>query len=176
MSFKDVLGAWIEAEHVLFQASAWEEKAFQSIFEHFPLQEMKAYPFQLNGRAFSLEVWICKSLDTPAQHFLVQLKDREQLCTYGIFLELLGEAELLRLGTLPAYQGQGLALGLLKEVQRLFSFEQLYLEVRASNIKAQKLYEKYGFEIQGGRKNYYENPKEDAKLYLWSKEKPCKSE
>lgn len=39
---------------------------------------------------------------------------------------------------------------------------QIFLEVRASNIPAQKLYEKHGFESQGIRKNFYRDPKEDA--------------
>lgn len=41
------------------------------------------------------------------------------------------------------------------------------LEVRASNIAAQKLYEKYRFNQQGVRKEYYKDNKEDA-LLLWS--------
>ncbi len=36
------------------------------------------------------------------------------------------------------------------------------LEVRVSNEKAISLYEKFGFETKGIRKNFYENPKEDA--------------
>lgn len=39
------------------------------------------------------------------------------------------------------------------------------LEVRASNTKAQKLYEKYGFESVGIRPKYYENS-EDAQI-MW---------
>jgi len=38
----------------------------------------------------------------------------------------------------------------------------IYLEVRESNIAAQNLYRKKGFEIIGIRRNYYLNPKEDA--------------
>ena len=38
------------------------------------------------------------------------------------------------------------------------------LEVRESNSKAIKLYEKFGFEDVGTRKNYYNNPIENAKL------------
>ena len=36
------------------------------------------------------------------------------------------------------------------------------LEVRQSNEAAQKLYQKFGFEITGRRKLYYRHPKEDA--------------
>jgi ribosomal-protein-alanine N-acetyltransferase len=38
----------------------------------------------------------------------------------------------------------------------------LTLEVRASNVAAIALYEKYGFQQAGLRKGYYQNPREDA--------------
>ncbi len=38
----------------------------------------------------------------------------------------------------------------------------LYLEVRASNHAARKLYEGFGFKVFGTRKDYYGEPKEDA--------------
>ena len=40
------------------------------------------------------------------------------------------------------------------------------LEVRVSNESAIRLYEKYGFENAGIRKNFYDNPKEDA-MIMW---------
>ena len=40
------------------------------------------------------------------------------------------------------------------------------LEVRKSNIVAQKLYLKFGFNIEGRRKKYYSDTKEDA-LIMW---------
>jgi len=36
------------------------------------------------------------------------------------------------------------------------------LEVRASNLAAQALYERYGFAVAGRRRNYYRDPPEDA--------------
>ena len=42
--------------------------------------------------------------------------------------------------------------------------EELTLEVRESNAGAAAFYKKLGFEIDGVRKNYYANPKEDAVL------------
>jgi ribosomal-protein-alanine N-acetyltransferase len=43
------------------------------------------------------------------------------------------------------------------------------LEVRRSNDAAVKLYRGLGFEIRGIRRNYYDNPVEDA-LLLWSEQ------
>ncbi len=44
--------------------------------------------------------------------------------------------------------------------------ESFTLEVRVSNLPAIALYEKLGFQNQGVRKNFYDNPKEDA-LIMW---------
>jgi len=40
------------------------------------------------------------------------------------------------------------------------------LEVRRSNVAALNLYERFGFEVRGTRRKYYDNPPEDA-LILW---------
>ena len=45
--------------------------------------------------------------------------------------------------------------------------EWLTLEVRASNLPAQKLYEKYGFRRAGVRRRYYSDNNEDA-LIMWT--------
>ena len=44
--------------------------------------------------------------------------------------------------------------------------EWLTLEVRASNLPAQRLYEKYGFRRAGVRRRYYSDNNEDA-LIMW---------
>lgn len=41
---------------------------------------------------------------------------------------------------------------------------EIFLEVRQSNISAQKLYKKHGFTTNGIRKDYYTKPTEDAIL------------
>jgi ribosomal-protein-alanine N-acetyltransferase len=40
------------------------------------------------------------------------------------------------------------------------------LEVRRSNVAAQRLYKRLGFEVAGQRRKYYTQPEEDA-LILW---------
>ena len=44
------------------------------------------------------------------------------------------------------------------------------LEVRRSNLAAQRLYERLGFAVAGQRRNYYTHPEEDA-LILWRRER-----
>ncbi|MFI3200425.1 MAG: ribosomal protein S18-alanine N-acetyltransferase [Eubacteriales bacterium] len=53
---------------------------------------------------------------------------------------------------------QGAALGL----------REYTLEVRRSNEQAIRLYQKFGFQIEGERKNFYENPTEHA-FIMWKR-------
>ena len=50
---------------------------------------------------------------------------------------------------------------------KLADSEVLTLEVRVSNIAAQKLYLKYGFAAKGTRRKYYTDNNEDA-LIMWT--------
>lgn len=77
------------------------------------------------------------------------------------------EAEIASVCVDPAYRrlggGRKLLQTLLKRA-RLSGAQNVYLEVRASNQAAQKLYRCAGFECIGVRKRYYTNPLEDAVL------------
>ena len=68
-----------------------------------------------------------------------------------------------------AYRRQGLALALMRHILTAVAAEGIRratLEVRRSNVAAQKLYEKLGFAQAGVRPGYYTQPDEDA-LILW---------
>ena len=66
----------------------------------------------------------------------------------------------------PEYRRQGVADRLLDVFCRFGQARLAFLtlEVRPSNTAAVALYEKHGFREAGRRKNYYENPTEDALL------------
>ena len=76
--------------------------------------------------------------------------------------DLAGELEITQLAVKKTYQGQGLANQLMEFLSD--RPERIFLEVRASNQVARALYEKHGFLPVGQRKNYYQNPVEDAIL------------
>ena len=57
--------------------------------------------------------------------------------------------------------GQQLVSNILQDAMEL-EVETIFLEVRKSNEKAKKLYEKMGFISIAIRENYYQNPREDA--------------
>ncbi len=77
------------------------------------------------------------------------------------------EAEIASVCVDPAYRRLGGGTKLLQTLlrqARLSGAQNVYLEVRASNQAAQKLYRCAGFECIGVRKRYYTNPLEDAVL------------
>ena len=57
-------------------------------------------------------------------------------------------------------------LGRVVEVARTREVTSIYLEVRASNESALRLYDRFGFTRVGVRKRYYDQPKEDAIVML----------
>jgi [ribosomal protein S18]-alanine N-acetyltransferase len=82
---------------------------------------------------------------------------------------ILGEGHITMLGIHPDYQGQSLGKTLLYGLLKLAHQRQLEwatLEVRASNLVAISLYQKFGFKEAGRRPGYYQEPEEDA-LILW---------
>ena len=88
---------------------------------------------------------------------------------YGILSLGAGECHLLNICIAPIYQGRGhgtqLIDGLL-DLARSHSAKMAFLEVRASNHAAYRVYTKMGFNELGVRKNYYpaHHGREDAIL------------
>jgi ribosomal-protein-alanine N-acetyltransferase len=79
-----------------------------------------------------------------------------------------GEAEILTVAVEPAARGRRLGYAL---VQAFLASRQgqVFLEVRRSNIAAQRLYAKAGFARAGVRSNYYSDPPEDACVFKWNR-------
>ena len=90
------------------------------------------------------------------------LYEAQALIGFLALQDLAGELEITQLAVKKAYQGQGLANQLMEFLSD--RPERIFLEVRASNQVARALYEKHGFLPVGQRKNYYQNPVEDAIL------------
>jgi ribosomal-protein-alanine N-acetyltransferase len=86
------------------------------------------------------------------------LEAGEHLLGYLVAMQVIDEVHLLNITVAPAFQRQGWAQALL-EYLKLWSLQQgancLWLEVRQSNERALKLYQAFGFEQVGLRKDYY---------------------
>lgn len=110
-----------------------------------------------------------KELDNPRCFYYVTLKKQQPVGYLG-FWQILEEAHITTVGVHPSIRKRHIA-------QRMLCFMMddclardvhwITLEVKASNLQAQKLYQKFGFAVMGRRKNYYQADKEDA-LIMWT--------
>ncbi len=97
-------------------------------------------------------------------------RDAERIVAYAGLWLMVDEAHITTFAVLPDVRRRRIGERLL---QRLFEIahemkaEWLTLEVRASNLAAQRLYEKYGFRRAGVRRRYYSDNNEDA-LIMWT--------
>jgi ribosomal-protein-alanine N-acetyltransferase len=84
---------------------------------------------------------------------------------YIVFWLVADEMHILNLAVAPAYRRHGMARQLvLAAIKRAYfkGARRVFLEVRASNAAAQKLYSALGFTGTSVRKEYYDSPVEDA--------------
>lgn len=86
------------------------------------------------------------------------IKNSSNVIGYCVLQRVLDEAELLNFVVFEPFQSRGFgqaALALLQRSLKSDGVENLFLEVRASNAVAQKLYRKAGFEKINIRCGYY---------------------
>jgi ribosomal-protein-alanine N-acetyltransferase len=105
---------------------------------------------------------------TAAERAIVAAADA-RLLGFVVYSLVVDEACIHNIAVQPDCQRQGLGLELLRAALSACSAagaKRCYLEVRASNRQARRLYEKLEFKPDGVRKNYYssEAGREDALL------------
>jgi len=104
--------------------------------------------------------------DNPASRCWVAEVDGRVVGMIVVWL-LVEEAHVATLATHPDLRRQGIAKKLLSHALRYLIDEGAqtsFLEVRASNIAAQEMYRKFGYEESGRRRRYYKDNDEDAIL------------
>ncbi len=117
--------------------------------------------------------WSQKAFEDELQandfaHYFVAVKDEKIVGYAGMWL-ILDEAHVTNIAVLPSCRGQGigekLTLQLIFEAVKRGA-DKITLEVRVSNLPAQRLYKKLGFSKMGIRKGYYTDNNEDA-IIMW---------
>ena len=84
--------------------------------------------------------------------------DGSQQVGHGVIQVIIDEAHLLNITVKPESQGGGLGLSLLEHLMQRaaeLGAGECFLEVRDSNRSAYRLYERYGFNEIGRRRDYY---------------------
>lgn len=103
-------------------------------------------------------------IKNPLAHYLVAISDAKVIGFIGVWI-VVGEANITNIAVSNSFRGKGIGNLLMENIIKLCKendTKDINLEVRASNIKAQNLYKKFGFVKEAIRKKYYEDNKEDA--------------
>jgi ribosomal-protein-alanine N-acetyltransferase len=96
-------------------------------------------------------------------------RDGAVVLGYLVFWVLHPEIHILNIAVKPNLRRYGLGnllLDYLLDYAAEIGVEEIFLEVRPSNIGAFSLYQKKGFVVNGLRKNYYAEDHEDALLMI----------
>jgi [ribosomal protein S18]-alanine N-acetyltransferase len=96
---------------------------------------------------------------------LVVATVNEKVIGYAVFWGVLDQGELGNVAVTGSHRGAGVGDRLVAEVIRRAvdrGIREIFLEVRPSNAVARRLYERFGFTHVGRRRNYYQEPVEDA--------------
>ena len=109
-------------------------------------------------------------LSNELAHYFSVLNENGELIGYCGMWRILEEAHITNIAVNPNYRRKHIGETLLKTIidncyKNMVKF--ITLEVRASNVPAISLYEKYGFKSLGTRKGYYQDNNEDA-LIMWT--------
>ncbi len=119
--------------------------------------------YDILSDVYDVSPWTEKQILSDMQQDSVDyffVEEDKEIIGFLAIQQLVGELEITNIAIKKAYQGHGLGSQLLANLDQV-DFP-IFLEVRASNTPAQALYQKFGFEVIGKRKQYYHEPIEDA--------------
>lgn len=133
------------------------------------------YIAEIENRSFSICAWteeMFKSMFDDPYHENIMLTAyfNNMIAGYIVMQLCVDEAEIMVIAVDEPFRRKGIAKNLLEYAEKMINdkAERILLEVRESNISAQTLYTKKGFEKVGLRKNYYHDfsgqPPENAVL------------
>ncbi|NWO14868.1 MULTISPECIES: ribosomal protein S18-alanine N-acetyltransferase [Virgibacillus] len=118
--------------------------------------------------AWSEEIFKQELVENPYGHYFIIECNGEIVGYVGIWI-VFDDAQITNIAILPSQRGRKLGEQLFRHVFKyalIYGVRRLSLEVRKSNIVAQKLYRKFGLVAGGIRKQYYTDNQEDA-IVMW---------
>ncbi|MGN1112097.1 MAG: ribosomal protein S18-alanine N-acetyltransferase [Acutalibacteraceae bacterium] len=109
---------------------------------------------------------IAAELDNESAHFYVAKLNGEVVGYIGMHCAA-DECYIANVGVLKDYRRMGVGSALVKyasDKAKEMKMSFISLEVRPSNTAAVRIYERFGFERVGLRKDFYSEPKEDGAI------------
>lgn len=107
------------------------------------------------------------TVNTFARYFCAKLNDT--VIGYAGMWKVFDEGHITNIAVHPEFRNTGIGSLLMEHMIKTAKSEgitSMTLEVRKGNSAAIRLYEKYNFSVQGLRKGYYADNREDA-LIMW---------
>ena len=123
--------------------------------------DQKSFSLPWPERSFRFEL-----TDNPASRCWVAELEGRVVGMIVVWL-IVDEAHVATIATHPEYRRQGIGRRLLAYALRHMipdGAHSSFLEVRESNLAAQEMYRKFGYEVTGRRRRYYRDNDEDAIL------------
>ncbi|WKZ36537.1 MAG: ribosomal protein S18-alanine N-acetyltransferase [Anaerolineales bacterium] len=132
-------------------------------FEQVVAIDQLSFSLPWPARSFHFEL-----TDNPASRCWVADLDGRVVAMLVVWF-IVDEIHIATLATHPEFRGQGIGKNLLLHALHSAKGEgavKSFLEVRQSNLAAQKMYRSFGFVEDGRRKEYYKDNGEDAILMI----------
>ena len=121
---------------------------------------------ELEHELFEAETWSLagywNELAEAGRRYVVAVDPDDLVLGFGGLAVGGDEAHVLTLAVTGAAQGGGLGTALLRDLLDAAGDRRVFLEVRADNPTAQRLYERHGFVPVGRRRRYYQPSGVDA--------------
>lgn len=146
---------WIEPLH--------DEKDLEGVLE------VEAESF---SNPWTRDMYVWELQNRSVCHIFLVRTEECRVAGFCAFWLVFDEVHINNVAMRPRFRAQGIGTALLERVlaeARRLGARRATLEVRASNERARRLYERLGFYVAGVRRNYYSDPVEDA-LILWRDE------
>ncbi|MBQ9165393.1 MAG: ribosomal protein S18-alanine N-acetyltransferase [Oscillospiraceae bacterium] len=125
---------------------------------------------ELERLSFSVpwtEEMLLEELESMTSSVIVAVDKDGHVLGYASLTVVLDEGYINNIAVQRKYRRMGLGsdlLGVFIRFAKAQNLSFLTLEVRDTNLAARSLYSKFGFREVGRRKNYYDQPREDAIL------------
>jgi [ribosomal protein S18]-alanine N-acetyltransferase len=117
---------------------------------------------------WTLDSFYYEMNENQFSHYLIAEENGEIIGFCGMWL-VIDAAQITNVAVVEEARGRGIGEALMREAIRVAqeaSMDVMSLEVRVTNVVAQNLYRKLGFQDGGIRKGYYTDNLEDA-LVMW---------
>lgn len=131
----------------------------------FSIYEISTLSFPISWSITSIKAELNSNVNS---RYVVAVENDTIVGFAGLWV-IVDEGHITNIAVHPDFRRKGIGVLLMNNLLSISKDENLIgltLEVRNSNLSAQNLYKKFGFVVEGVRRNYYSDNGEDA-LIMW---------